>query len=113
MFLHEHPKFKDLIETIAFERKFPLTIVEKDYWVMHALWGLVEGGFTYYFKGRFKEDADKLADLPAFKLDDTKRVAALTKAHETEKGLYFEPQPDFGEIKDFFREKIPGLQIQN
>jgi len=44
MFLHEYPKFKDLIETIAFEQKLPPAIVEKDYWVMHALWGLSENG---------------------------------------------------------------------
>jgi hypothetical protein len=76
MFLHEHPKFKDLVETLAFERKIPLAIVEKDYWVMHALWGLRENGFTYYFKGgtslskgfdiikRFSEDIDLQIDPP-------------------------------------------------
>ncbi|MCB0340437.1 MAG: nucleotidyl transferase AbiEii/AbiGii toxin family protein, partial [Bdellovibrionales bacterium] len=76
MFLHNHPKFKDLIETIAFEQTIPLAIVEKDYWVMHALWGLSQCGFTYYFKGgtslskgfavikRFSEDLDLQIDPP-------------------------------------------------
>lgn len=76
MFLHEHPKFKDLIETISFEQDIPLAVVEKDYWVMHALWGLSKNGFTYYFKGgtslskgfdiikRFSEDIDLQIDPP-------------------------------------------------
>ncbi|STX33138.1 hypothetical protein [Legionella birminghamensis] len=40
MFLHELPDAKDLFMVISEERGISPSIVEKDYWVMHALWGL-------------------------------------------------------------------------
>lgn len=70
MFLHEHPQFISVIEAVAFERKILPGIVEKDYWVMHALWGLQQLGLKCFFKGgtslskgyglieRFSEDLD-------------------------------------------------------
>lgn len=40
MFLHELPDAKDLFMVISEEKGINPSIVEKDYWVMHALWGL-------------------------------------------------------------------------
>ena len=69
MFLHELPDAKDLFQVISDERSISPSIVEKDYWVMHALWGLqqqhdfeLKGG-TSLSKGfnlinRFSEDID-------------------------------------------------------
>jgi predicted nucleotidyltransferase component of viral defense system len=69
MFLHELPDAKDLFMVISEEKGINPSIVEKDYWVMHALWGLqqqhdfeLKGG-TSLSKGfnlinRFFEDID-------------------------------------------------------
>lgn len=70
-FLHEHANFKDLIEIVAAKEniKDP-SLVEKDYWLMHVLWGLNDLGFQFQLKGgtslskgfscihRFSEDID-------------------------------------------------------
>ncbi|MEK9146487.1 MAG: nucleotidyl transferase AbiEii/AbiGii toxin family protein [Elusimicrobiota bacterium] len=63
--------------TLAAEKRIPAAIVEKDYWVMHCLWGLKEQGFRFDMKGgtslskgwlcvdRFSEDIDIRFDPPA------------------------------------------------
>lgn len=74
-FLHERSDFRDLIAIIASERNIAPAIIEKDYWLMHCLWGLqqpmggrpalhfeLKGG-TSLSKGfrlidRFSEDID-------------------------------------------------------
>lgn len=70
-FVHESgQEFADLLEIVAAERGLRRSIVEKDYWVTHALWALSVGGFEVWFKGgtslskgfslieRFSEDLD-------------------------------------------------------
>jgi len=70
-FLHEHPDFKALLEITARDKKIDDPyLVEKDYWIMHCLWGLKDVGFQYHLKGgtslskgyrcihRFSEDID-------------------------------------------------------
>ena len=70
-FLHEHENFKDLLEITARDKKInDPYLVEKDYWIMHCLWGLKDLGFQYHLKGgtslskgyqcihRFSEDID-------------------------------------------------------
>jgi len=69
--LHQHTSFKDLLEITAREKKInDPYLVEKDYWIVHCLWGLKELGFQYHLKGgtslskgyqciyRFSEDID-------------------------------------------------------
>jgi hypothetical protein len=63
-------EFADLVEIVSAERGLRRSIVEKDYWVTHALWALSVGGFEVWFKGgtslskgfglidRFSEDLD-------------------------------------------------------
>ena len=70
MFLHEIPDVKDLFLVVSEEKAINPSIVEKDYWVMHALWGLQQQGFDFELKGgtslskgfgiinRFSEDID-------------------------------------------------------
>jgi hypothetical protein len=74
-FLHaEQSDFGDLILLVARQRGLPESTVEKDYWVVHTLWGLLQLAFDVWFKGgtclskgygvihRFSEDLDlKLA----------------------------------------------------
>lgn len=70
MFLHELPDVKDLFLVISEEMDINPSIVEKDYWVMHALWGLQQQEYNFELKGgtslskgydiinRFSEDID-------------------------------------------------------
>lgn len=69
-FLHELPDVKQLFEVVAKEKQVLPTIIEKDYWLMHCLWGLQKQGFDFELKGgtslskgfdiieRFSEDID-------------------------------------------------------
>ena len=71
MYLHNHPNFKDLIELTAKEQNISDPyLVEKDYWIMHCLYGLSQLGLNMELKGgtslskafevihRFSEDID-------------------------------------------------------
>lgn len=70
IFIHNDPDFKDLISQIAGEMAIAPFLVEKDYWIMHALYGLQSQGFDFELKGgtslskgykiihRFSEDID-------------------------------------------------------
>jgi hypothetical protein len=70
-FLHERGDFKALVETVAEKEKTDdRALVEKDYWIMHAVFGLKQLGLTFELKGgtslskgfgvidRFSEDID-------------------------------------------------------
>lgn len=85
-FIHEDPEFRDLIDIVQkglAEQGVKLSeaLVEKDYWVTHALWALHDLGLEVWFKGgtslskgfgliqRFSEDLDikiapRKAELP-------------------------------------------------
>lgn len=70
LFLHQLPDAKELFEVVAKQRKLLPAIVEKDYWIMHCLWGIQQQGFKFELKGgtslskgfsiieRFSEDID-------------------------------------------------------
>jgi Nucleotidyl transferase AbiEii toxin, Type IV TA system len=69
-FVHDDPDFPELLAIVAKERNLAPGLVEKDYWVTHALWALQAGGLEIWFKGgtslskgfglveRFSEDLD-------------------------------------------------------
>ena len=69
-FIHEDRDFDDLLTIVADQRGLTTGLVEKDYWVTHALWALQYQGFDIWFKGgtslskgfglieRFSEDLD-------------------------------------------------------
>lgn len=69
-FIHEDAEFVDLLQIVANETGIGRALVEKDYWVVHALWALHQGPFDIWFKGgtslskgfgliqRFSEDLD-------------------------------------------------------
>jgi len=42
--LHERSDFSDLIRIVADERRLLPVLVEKDYWIMHCLYGLAAQG---------------------------------------------------------------------
>ena len=50
-FLHERRDFDQLLAVVANERALDPMLVEKDYWIMHSLWGLQAQGFVFELKG--------------------------------------------------------------
>lgn len=83
MLLHDSKDFSDLLAVVARDQAIDPGLVEKDYWIMHGLWGLQQLGFGFELKGgtslskghglihRFSEDIDILihpdGDLPTGK----------------------------------------------
>ncbi len=76
-FLHEQDGFLALIEQIADALNIEAHLIEKDYWLMHCLWGLKQQGWKFELKGgtslskgfglihRFSEDIDIRFEPPA------------------------------------------------
>ncbi len=75
-YLHNHPDFADLIRIVGEERSIVPTLVEKDYWIMHCLYGLQQLNLSFELKGgtslskgfalinRFSEDIDIRIEPP-------------------------------------------------
>lgn len=84
-FLHDRGDFGQLIALVADERRIDPVLVEKDYWIMHCLWGLRAQGFSFELKGgttlskgfgvihRFSEDIDIRIEPPEGMLVKTGR----------------------------------------
>ena len=76
-YLHNHKEFTALLNIIAEEKSIEPALVEKDYWIMHVLFGLKKQGFEFEIKGgtslskgfkvihRFSEDIDIHIKPPA------------------------------------------------
>ena len=47
MLLHDHKDFNDLIAAVSEAMGIDPSLVEKDYWIMHCLWGLQQQGFSF------------------------------------------------------------------
>lgn len=75
-YLHKHQEFGELLRAVERQMKIDRSLVEKDYWIMHVLYGLQQGGFTFELKGgtslskgyqitgRFSEDIDIRIEPP-------------------------------------------------
>ena len=50
-FVHRHKEFPILIRQIAEALDIDSALVEKDYWIMHSLYGLQQMGLSFIFKG--------------------------------------------------------------
>ena len=69
-FIHNDPEFKELLSIVSSKKGVDITLVEKDYWIMHALYSLQHQGIEFELKGgtslskgyglihRFSEDID-------------------------------------------------------
>ncbi len=69
-FVHNDPEFKDLLAIVASKEGVDVTLVEKDYWIMHVLYSLMHQNIEFELKGgtslskgfrlihRFSEDID-------------------------------------------------------
>ncbi len=75
-FLHNHKEFSDLIRIVGEEHSIDPVLVEKDYWIMHCLYGLQQLDMKFELKGgtslskgfgiidRFSEDIDIRIEPP-------------------------------------------------
>lgn len=69
-YLHAHPEFENLLKILEEKTGILALLIEKDYWIMHVLYGLRKQGFEFELKGgtslskgfkiidRFSEDID-------------------------------------------------------
>jgi hypothetical protein len=69
-YIHNDPEFKELLSIVSTKKGIDITLVEKDYWIMHALYSLKQQGIEFELKGgtslskafglihRFSEDID-------------------------------------------------------
>ena len=69
-YLHRHKEYRELILAAAEEKSIAPDLIEKDYWIMHCLYGLTQQGYSFELKGgtslskgfgiihRFSEDID-------------------------------------------------------
>ena len=48
--LHDTEDYAALIKVVAGEMAIDPALVEKDYWIMHVLWGLQQFGMTFELK---------------------------------------------------------------
>jgi predicted nucleotidyltransferase component of viral defense system len=83
-FVHDADDWDDLLLAVAREIDRDIGMVEKDYWVTHALWAIHDHGFDLWFKGgtslskgfnlieRFSEDIDARMDAGVTGLADPK-----------------------------------------
>jgi hypothetical protein len=76
-YLHRHQDFPALIRIVAVQMQIDPALVEKDYWIMHCLFGLQAQNIAFELKGgtslskgfqiidRFSEDIDVRIDPPS------------------------------------------------
>jgi len=69
-YIHNDPEFKELLSIVSTQKGIDITLIEKDYWIMHTLYSLQQQGIEYELKGgtslskgyglihRFSEDID-------------------------------------------------------
>ena len=101
-FLHERSDFKTLLEIVSQDEEiYEPSLVEKDYWIMHVLWGLAKQRLEFELKGgtslskgyrlihRFSEDIDIQIHPPKGMTVDTGRNQNKTK-HVESRRTYFD-----------------------
>jgi len=110
-YLHNHPEFSVLLNIIARDRKMNPVMVEKDYWIMHCLYGLQELRLKFELKGgtslskgygiisRFSEDIDIRIEPPRDLGFEVKTGKNHDKSsHCNSRKMFYEWLTDFIEI---------------
>lgn len=100
-YLHEHKDFADLIKILADEKVIEPGLIEKDYWIMHVLYGLKKQGFIFELKGgtslskgykiihRFSEDID-IHIKPPEKFDINENPKNTNKNNVERRKLFYD-----------------------
>ncbi len=99
-YLHNHPQFADLIRIVAEQKAIDPPLIEKDYWIMHCLFGLQKLGMTFELKGgtslskgfqiidRFSEDIDIRIEPPPGRIVKTGRNQTKSAHSNTREQFY-------------------------
>src|SRR5881392_4060244 len=99
-YLHNHPQFSDVIRIVARDKGIDPALIEKDYWIMHCLYGLQQLGLGFELKGgtslskgyqvinRFSEDIDIRIEPPPELHVKTKPNQTKHKHVESRKNFY-------------------------
>jgi hypothetical protein len=99
-YLHNHSQFADLIRIVAEEKGIDPSLVEKDYWIMHCLYGLQKLNMKFELKGgtslskghkiigRFSEDIDIRIEPPADRLVATRKNQTSAAQVKSRKDFY-------------------------
>jgi len=100
-FLHDHKEFASLINILADEKNIEPGLIEKDYWIMHVLYGLKKQGFQFELKGgtslskgyklidRFSEDID-IHIKPDEKFDINENPKNTNKNNAAKRKLFYD-----------------------
>ena len=100
-YLHEHKDFRSLLDIVADEMGIEAGLVEKDYWIMHTLYGLKKQGFQFELKGgtslskgfqiidRFSEDID-IHITPDPEMNVTENPRKIKQNHIDSRAAFFE-----------------------
>lgn len=76
IYLHDHENFPDLLNIMSEKEGIDPGLIEKDYWIMHSIYGLKKQGYDFRLKGgtslskgfgliqRFSEDIDMHINPP-------------------------------------------------
>jgi len=100
-YLHSHPDFAALIRIVGEERAIVPALVEKDYWIMHCLYGLQRLNLSFELKGgtslskgfgiikRFSEDIDIRIEPPE-ELDVKSRRNHSKPAHVESRRRFYD-----------------------
>jgi hypothetical protein len=99
-YLHNHSQFADLIRIVAEEKGIDPSLVEKDYWIMHCLYGLQKLNMKFELKGgtslskghkiigRFSEDIDIRIEPPAERQVATRKNQTSAPQVKSRKDFY-------------------------
>ena len=91
-FVHDDPEWPELLRIVADGVGRGVSLVEKDYWVTHTLWAMLDQGFDLWFKGgtslskgfdlieRLSEDIDVRVDAGRTGLEPPRLSWKNTKA---------------------------------
>lgn len=119
-FFHQLPDAQQLFEIIGNEKNVLPMLVEKDYWLMHSLWGLKQQGFDFELKGgtslskgfgiinRFSEDID--IHIHPSATEDVKTGKNHDKeSHIQNRKLFFDRLTQTISIPDLIFERDPSF----
>lgn len=99
-YLHEREDFIDLLRILEQETGVQIQLIEKDYWIMHVLYGLKKQGFEFELKGgtslskgyqiihRFSEDIDIHIKAPTHLEVNENPKSDKPKAIQSRKDFY-------------------------
>jgi len=97
-YLHNHPQFSELIRIVAGEKNIDPALVEKDYWIMHCLYGLRQLGLTFEMKGGTSLSNPDIAKNEAFILSAPETRNLYDEAYTISSALYCGDRPTLEQI---------------